>query len=347
MASELLEGLTWMRRFRECVAGRDDLAEEDIDTMIDSLEARWADLSLDDYPDEVVEAQLTQLVDKLVGNINASVAVANAVVKKATEPKMTNKSVICSSFPVSDASSLPAVADPLQRYRDLMDELRGHGDYRRVRDEFCQLSIILNTQGMLAPAFRPLLNAKRKHGDPIFKEIHRDRLVIDCHWLHATSQFVSMRPKDAEFQPMFRKGGNFPFELAWEFAGNEWTKDHRTRDMMRLTPFQQFQLAALQSEDVSAIIKKIDHGSRKEGRSIPAPISVFEQRLNAWCERDSRIYNHRDGYIAVWKARSYLGPKESVRQVGALAALMLGEKPKDDKTIRDREENIVRRILGG
>lgn len=333
-----------MRDFEQVVAACHGLIASDIEGMHDAWLEKWLSLSLADVPEKDIATQMEEFGQSLIKRYQSSVTKASQLV---TELKQAPSCAIGAGFPVSDIESLSDKCDPLAKLIDLTDELAKHGDYSRVRDEYCQLSIQLNLQGQLAPAFRPMLVTGRKYGDSVFNAIHRDQLVIDCHWLQVTKQFFKIRDKDVEFARMFKPAASFPFDLAWEFAKKKWTSNHRVNDMLRLTPFQQCQLVTLRGDEMQARIQQVEHGTRKDGRFIPSPLSAFEQGLSAWCERDVRIHKHREGYLAVWKARMFLGVKASVRQVGELAAMMLGEAPKDDKTIRSREVNIGRHILGG
>lgn len=335
----------WMQYFQRAAATCTGLGAADIEEMTDALMEQWVSLSLEDVAEDEIERKLVELTDRLLKNYCSSFEQANAVVAKLAAPKAvatTHSSV----FPVTDISSTPAIVAPLERLEALMKDLLDHGDYNRIRDEYCRLSIALNLERSLAPAYRPELKTGRKWGDKVFQVINRDRIVIECHWLHATKAFVKVRAKDVEFQPIFSHSKAFPFDLAWDFAKKVWTANHRVVDMLRLTPMQQCQLLALRSDELKQRIEEIEQGTRKNDVFIPSPLSVFEQRLNAWCERDRRIYKHREGYVAVWKARSFLGAAATVRQIGELTAMMLGEPPKDDKTIRSREVNIHRHILG-
>lgn len=251
-------------------------------------------------------------------------------------------------FPIRDVSKLIVVDAPLERLRAVVQKVAEGECYWSIREEYCSLSLLLNMEGLLAPAFRPPVVPRKKWGDDVYMDIYRDQLVIDCHWLHCTKQSVSLKPKDIYWSPLFYRLTPFPFNLAWDFARENWGANHRAVEMFRLTDFQQFQLMALRGDHVKKIVDSIDKPERR-GRGVktgPSQHSLFVQGMNAWCERDCRMEAHRDGYTAVWRARAYLGPAASVRQVGKLAALMLGEKPKDDKTIRTRQENIRRHILG-
>lgn len=333
----------WEQYFERELAAISGLDETVIADMWMELIGESAMRELDGVENVERNAEVVKIADRLLAGCRKSCVLAQNVVTALRHAHEPSSSAIV--FPVYSIEALPIVADPLSRLEELTVELREHGDYSRIRDEWCQLSILVNLQEALAPAFRPVLNTGKKYGDRVFKAIHRDRIVIDCHWLRTTQQKVLIRHKDVEFRPLFSTAKPFPFELAWDFAGREWKSDHRVVDMLRLTEFQQYQLAALREDKVKKRVEKIESGSREDKVFIPAPLSVFEQGLNTWCERDKRIVRYRDAYAAVWRARSFLGNAAPVRQVGELAAWMLGAKRKDDKSIRDMEANIIRHIL--
>lgn len=334
----------WQSYFAATVAEQLHLDEQTIEELDNQLFGDSLTLALnDDLSKEDQHRIMIEKVDCLLAKYQRSESVAHTLIKKASQ---VGKSA-GGTFPVADISDLPELDDPLARLCALTEELCRHGDYAKVRDDYCRLSILMNLAGRIAPAFRPELITGKRHGSPVFLSIHRDQLVIDCHWLHVTEEFVKVRAKDVEFASMFKSASPFPFDLAWGFANKKWGANHRALDMLRLTDFQQCQLAGLRSDELKARIIGLTEGCRRDGRFYPSPLALFERGLSAWCERDKRITKHRDGYLAVWKARSILGSAATVRQVGQLVALMLGEAPKDDKTIRSREENIRRHILAG
>ncbi len=333
----------WPTYFAAAVAGGLNLDEQTIEELDHQLLVDSLTLALnDDLSEEDQHRIMIEKVDCLLSKYRRSESEAHTVIKKV---KQACK-VASQTFPVTDIGDLPKLDDPLVRMHALTEELCRHGDYDKVRDDYCRLSILMNVEGRIAPAFRPELVTGKKHGNPVFLSIHRDQLVIDCHWLQVTKQSIQVRAKDVEFASMFKVNQSFPFELAWNFANKNWGANHRALDMLRLTDFQQCQLTSLRSDEFKAKVLGLTEGCRRDDKYWPSPLALFERGLSAWCERDKRITKHRDGYVAVWKARSFLGASASVRQVAHLTALMLGEAPKDDKTIRSREENIRRHILG-
>lgn len=263
-----------------------------------------------------------------------------------SQRRLPDEDMLLAPFPVMTLNDLAETDDPRARMDELLDELAEHGIYTRVRKELCCLAIQLNLEGKLAPAFRTPIYTGREKGNPVFYAIHRDQIVIDCHWLHATGQSVRLSSKDRELKPLFNPKKPFDFQMAWNFAQERWTAQHRVVETMRLTIFQQCQLTALRSVD-AAVCKDAIHKKKGKGREATASlIATFEQGLATWCERDRRIIKHRDSYRSVWMARQLLGEGVPVRQIGDLAALISGQDRRDDSTTRDREMKIKKNIMG-
>ncbi|MFZ2973861.1 MAG: hypothetical protein WA049_14590 [Ferribacterium limneticum] len=92
-------------------------------------------------------------------------------------------SVATQGFPVTDVMELPLIVDPARRLEFLISELCVHRNYSAIRKEYCQLAVVLNLQGRLAPAYRADPKKAWDKPNKVFFEIHRDQVVIDCHWL--------------------------------------------------------------------------------------------------------------------------------------------------------------------
>lgn len=101
-----------------------------------------------------------------------------------------------SEFPVRDLASLLKFDDAAREVSAITAELLAHQNYHLVRSRYCHLSIRMNLEGRQAPAFRTKLSAEPKHGDPVLMLMHRDRLVIDYHWCHASRMAVGGPERD-------------------------------------------------------------------------------------------------------------------------------------------------------
>jgi len=294
----------------------------------------------------VSDDELDDLLDGLDVSEDDAVRSSSEQTKKIIEALAKAKEGHCepTSFPVGDDSAILAVDDPYLRLEELMGELMQHGNYQRIRQEYCELSILINLHGMMAPAFRPKLTTGKPYGDRSYNEIHRDQIVIDCHWLYIRR--ARIQPNSAKYRSMFKVTSPFSFALAWRFACEKWKGLNRAVAVLRLTPLQQSQLLAIQSPEMKQRIQSVNKGTRKDGVYVPSKHAFFEQGLNDWCERDKRILRYTRSYEAVWLARELLGHSASIGQVAELSALMLGEAQKDSKTIKSKEENIRRHIYG-
>lgn len=297
-----------------------------------------ADIKLDDDLDDLLDGLEDLAEDDRDAGADHTPSTVTAATRAPTARTPQN------GFPVGDVDTLPIVVDASAALETLMAALSRHGDYHLIRDEYCRLSILLNLQGRLAPAFRPKPNPGKRKGNPVFLEIHRDQVVIDCHWLYCRRQMVKVR--DSEFRPLFRRAQPFPFDLAWTFANKVWKKAHRADEAFSLTPFQQCQLAALRGVRVSTRFTAALEGVRKPGARIPPKVALVRQRLAEWCERNRRIVPLFDDYERLWLAREVLGPDASVSLIAELFALMTGQDVRAEKTISDKLKRMDGHIGG-
>lgn len=82
-------------------------------------------------------------------------------------------------------------AERRQRRRRYLDALRNikevtesrKCDYVEVREVTLKIHEWLNADGVIAPAFRPLLARQCFHGEPVGDRIFHDQMRIDLHWL--------------------------------------------------------------------------------------------------------------------------------------------------------------------
>lgn len=248
------------------------------------------------------------------------------------------------TFAVDDIKALPIIVDPFGRLETVTAELRGHRDYRLVREEYCQLSILLNLQGRMAPAFRPQPKVGKTPGTRIYFEIHRDQLVIDCHWLHCKKERV--RASNLDYRPIFDPKYMFSFDLAWKFATQEWKTTHRTDEVLLLTTRQQCQLATLKGKNLKERWNLAKNGIREKNIRIPAKIAAVRQQLNEWAERKSVVVPLLQDYEDLWLARELLGASGSIKQITELFALVSGKRQLDEKTVRDKLKTMDRHIGG-
>ena len=246
------------------------------------------------------------------------------------------------AFPVSDVASLPGYDDLSERMLSLTRDLSEGEDYSTVRDEYCVLSILLNLQGLNAPAFRPLPKITAPKGNSAYMAIHRDQVVIDCHWLHCKCEPIDAR--DAEYQPIFDHDRPFRFDLAWKFAIQTWGKEHRIDEALSLTPRLECQLAAMRGDCAKELTNAALHGIGRAGGSASKRVGAVRKAINQWCERDKRIFQYRKDYANLWLAKELLGAAAPPSRIAVLLGLIDGTEPRNEKTIRDKLKKLNRHV---
>lgn len=237
------------------------------------------------------------------------------------------------AFPVADVTSIKRVVDPQGAMRSLCRELAVHQDYGRIRDEYCSLAIQMNEDKRLAPAFRPQVVTNARRGDPVYMLIHRDRVVIDYHWCHATA--MEMRPLEPRHAALLDLDHEFNFLQAWELACCRTKSKYRGAEALALTTMQQCQTLALRGPELAERAKGLESGYRESNGEFSSRRAVAMRRIREWTSRTAILRAQTRVYECLWQARELLGP-DNIPQVPALVALMTGEPPKDRKTIRDK-----------
>jgi hypothetical protein len=246
------------------------------------------------------------------------------------------------AFPVNDVLALPEFDDPKRELTTLCREALSHKNYATVRARYCQLSMRMNLQGMLAPGFRPQPRIGASKGDPTYMLVHRDQLVIDYHWLHATR--VALSPTELEHALLLDQDVAFDFEAAWRLTGNKQKKSFRATEALCLTRFQQCQTRTLHSPEVSATLDGITGGWRASEGKTNSKLAKAKRAIGQWIERDSRIADQQYSYVCLWQAREMLGAGASKQLIADLHALMLGESALDRTTIRDKLKRLDKGI---
>lgn len=238
----------------------------------------------------------------------------------------------------------PIMAVTLEQLSALLTELAVHRDYPRIQPEFIRLSMLLNEQRLLAPAFRPRPKVGLPKGHLTFMAIHHDQIIIDCHWLHCRNEAVV--PRDEHMQPLFDLSKPFSLDLAREFAEQGWTRKHRIEQLLVLTPRQQCQLATLRGKTIDGRFEAALKGIGKGHARIQPKITAVRLELYEWAERNKGVRRLLKDYESLWLARELLGNAAPIRQIAELFALISGRPKLDDKTVRGKLETLEKHIGG-
>ena len=181
-----------------------------------------------------------------------------------------------------------------QTLLELAPQINSHGTYASVRARWCALHLQLNSLGLWAPAYRPwpkLPQKPREQCADSDHNLHRDRIVIDAHWLHSRAELVSVEPKRAPtWQPLFNPALPFDFEMAERFAQQVWSDDFRTGEVLCLTPYQQCQMGAMRTKAHKQLMEsfnKITYGADR--KRIASPAAVVRVALAEWRERQANL----------------------------------------------------------
>ncbi|BDB71794.1 hypothetical protein Cthiooxydans_42060 [Comamonas thiooxydans] len=235
----------------------------------------------------------------------------------------------------------------LDEYEGLCMEIASTGDYPSSREQYRWLSFELNALGKLAPAFRRKLETGRAKNDPVFLLIHRDQVVIDCHWLYCTRSGVHVNSNDRKFANLFDLNLPFDFELADHFAAMKLKTENRVLEIMRLTGYQQVQLVALRSDAMKEKAKSLEAPRTDGKKRLPSIRSVFESQMFTWGTKVTRVQQHYPTYRVLWLLHTLLGTGVNGRMLSELTALALGTSPKDPKTVKDQLDTLLARTQGG
>jgi hypothetical protein len=215
--------------------------------------------------------------------------------------------------------------------------------YLLVREEFCTLSIELNNRKLIAPAFRPspTIPYLKKYRNNSHLLMQKDRIVIDCHWLHARK--VKIYSSEPNWRGIFNLSKEFSFEKVSEFASHDIKNEYRATAIMKLTPHQQNQMRALRSVETQKRFQDLYESLRDGKRRLQPRLELIELAINQWCEADVRIVPHRPQYAALAMAIELTGDS-SPTLLGELMGLILGTPPLAESTVRQKIINLRKAI---
>jgi hypothetical protein len=165
--------------------------------------------------------------------------------------------------------------------------------------------------------------------------IQRDRIVLECHWLHSRGEHVVL--DDDELEGLFDLDKPFDFELAEKFAIKPYKDLIRTEEYLSLTPNVQLQLRAMCGQEMTKKLKAYDESSRRAGATIRiSPKARDRQAINRWCEKKPIIKRHFAKHQANAKAQALLPSSySSFKEIAELSGLMRGVKPEDEKNLKN------------
>lgn len=245
-------------------------------------------------------------------------------------------------FPIGSLSMLPAVINPLRELEGLRNRLALGCDYSLVRRRYCELSIFMNLMGQIAPAFRPRMSGNGRKSDPNSMIMHRDRLVIDYHWCHASKMNVT--PRDAMHAAILDFEREFSFDAAWELSGKKWTKGYRAAEALSLTRMQQCQTMTIHGPELTEVLKGIDSGWRESGGKTTSKLAMAKREIAQWAELDRRIQPEREKYELLWRVREMLGRSAPAQLTAELYALATGGSVLDRASVRDRLKRLDKHV---
>lgn len=326
MEVDAIGGYDGERRNRLKQSMRRDIVADELDALLVTLEeeACLADEEHQQGTEEVVVV---------------AVSVEQVQSTRATVPSY--------SFPIAMADGDCLGADSLAaRMSALVASYKAHGDYTQIRDEYCGLAIALNREKLHAPAFRPAPKVPFRNDlrSPAHLTLHRDLLVIDCHWLRCREEDVW--PRDEEYRALFDTGLPFSFVLASSFASRNWEKLHRADEALILTTWQQCQLMAMKGAVVRDRLTAAENGTGRGVERVPPRITVVKRTMREWCHKDRRITPYRQTYEELWLARELLDKGGSMKDIAVLGGLIAGVSPSSEKTARNKLKRLDNRLAG-
>jgi hypothetical protein len=161
------------------------------------------------------------------------------------------------------------------------------------RETYCALNLALNAHGSIPPGFRPARKfAWPKKGVPTppwSKDLSRDRMILDLHWLHSTG--FRQRLHDEKYRDMM-VGDEFDFATAAMFTRESWTSEKRASTIMALTDFEQWQLGVLMTGSV-----------RQKLWDLRVQQITIGAKFRGVAQRNSRLnVAHADDFARLWFA---------------------------------------------
>lgn len=301
---------------------------------------------------ERLDPELEELLNSLDDDFQESKPTTRREIKTSVKEPISTPEPVKTSFPSFQESRLSKSSeDALQLLKQACHEQALHGDYEAMRGRICQLQIELNEYALLAPSFRPRPKALRKKGKDSSKgftatdtTIHRDLIVIDCHWLFKRNEKIRVDPGDMLYQPLFDQTAPFNYELAWRFSQENWRNNTRALKALRLPARLQYQLATLRSNEIKQNLERLKTGCRRDGHWIGSPVARVGIALQEWIDEDPRVADQFSIYEAMYQAYWLLGPACKQTVLAELTGLIHGSMPLHPRTLSGKLEKLLNRM---
>jgi hypothetical protein len=206
--------------------------------------------------------------------------------------------------------------------------------YIRHRNLYCMLVLSMNTLGLQAPAFRhnPTIPWQASEQTTEHMLIQRDRIVIDCHWLYCTKS--KMYANEGQWRGLVNPKLRLQTDRIEKFAATKVRNDYRANDLMKLTQFQQAQMAAIRNTQMQSNFRTL--GAMVTGAGGVRTMGHFkriDRAILEWSCSQSRFEKHYGKYRAYAMAYQLLD-NPTRKQVAQLAGFIIGERPLNDSSAR-------------
>jgi hypothetical protein len=249
------------------------------------------------------------------------------------------------SFPWVAMVGTPSQAELMAEFDKLVMQIEsGYVSYMASREVFCMLSLALNSTQLQAPAFRPQPPIPRTAADRTAEHlvIQRDRIVIDCHWLHCTKSKVCA--SEGAWRGIVEPSQELQVERIERFAATKIANDYRAESVLSLSVFQQTQLVAIRGNAVHQAFKNLRtmviDGA---GQRTAARFKRIERAISDWSSSQPRFGQLQKKYRAYAMASELL-PGAPVTQKAHLAGMILGEPVLSESAARQTLKTLERLI---
>jgi hypothetical protein len=171
-------------------------------------------------------------------------------------------------------------------------------------------------------------------------QLHRDRLVIDMHWLWCRNASLAGLMPQGIFAHLLDPTVDFDFEAVERYAGQSLASKERSTEHIGISPEVQWQLAAIKSRDQADTHRAIFDGGRDATGRVHSTRSAVMAGIASWALRSPGIRAEKQVYLDLWVARKMLGTKAPAWQIAELGGLMSGTSPLEKSTVRQKLKRL-------